>query len=749
MKMKLLVRPIALLAFAALAGPARATGFYGPMFYLDEGGRNLAASPEFYWELEVKRLAGDFHPPEKLRRGGLDPDQPNEERKAGQSRVTGEADERDFAAALQAGEIKPADPAEATRQAEAARAVINRTSATSTEILPAEFPSEFADYHRGAFAYRRGPEHWEEARQAWEVLLQRPERERHYRSVWAAFMLGKIALKRNDPAAVSWFERTREMARAGFADSLGLAADSYGWQGRSEWKQDRPEKAAPLFLTQLALGDESAIVSLKALVPGREPVEGMLNYGPEPDERSRWDAEQRRAAEERAAPELERAARDPLLRRLITAHILATASVPEQFREDQARVELNRDQRWLAILQNLKLTELDDAEYIGWAAYNNGDYAGAAQWLDLARKDSPAALWLRSKLQRRAGKMAEAAMSMARAWQTLRNPELYTRWNGPIQPIDLAYLGPHWTFAQSAGGDLGALHLERSDFVQALETMLAGDLWNDAAFVAERILTTNELQTCVEQHPPDPGKGADDPWMKLRYLLGRRFVREDHYEEASKFIPSPWNLVLAKYVAALQVGHDKARPKRERAHALFTAGWLARHDGMELMGTEGAPDGFVDGGNFPMPDLARQMQFGHYEVTSYASREPQVSKRPIVLRVPAAEHLRLTKSKPSPDLRFHYRIIAGALALQAAELLPNDSEELADVLNRAGLWVKDVDEKIGNRSYQIIERRAAQTTIGRAAIARHWFVEQSGPWSQEQQSAHDALSKELNLPRDN
>jgi hypothetical protein len=285
MKMKLLVRPIALLAFAALAGPARATGFYGPMFSLDEGGRNLAASPEFYWELEVKRLAGDFHPPEKLRRGGLDPDQPNEERKAGQSRVTGEADERDFAAALQAGEIKPADPAEATRQAEAARAVINRTSATSTEILPAEFPSEFADYHRGAFAYRRGPEHWEEARQAWEVLLQRPERERHYRSVWAAFMLGKIALKRNDPAAVSWFERTREMARAGFADSLGLAADSYGWQGRSEWKQDRPEKAAPLFLTQLALGDESAIVSLKALVPGREPVEGMLNYGPEPDER--------------------------------------------------------------------------------------------------------------------------------------------------------------------------------------------------------------------------------------------------------------------------------------------------------------------------------------------------------------------------------------------------------------------------------------------------------------------------------
>jgi hypothetical protein len=149
-------------------------------------------------------------------------------------------------------------------------------------------------------------------------------------------MLGKIALKRNDPAAVKWFERTRELARAGFADSLGMAADSYGWEGRSEWKQDHPEKAAPLFLTQLALGDESAIVSLKALIPDREPIHGMLNYGPEPDERSGWNAEQIRAADKKGLVQLKRAAQDPLLRRLVTVHILATASVPDEFRYEEA-----------------------------------------------------------------------------------------------------------------------------------------------------------------------------------------------------------------------------------------------------------------------------------------------------------------------------------------------------------------------------------------------------------------------------
>jgi hypothetical protein len=107
-------------------------------------------------------------------------------------------------------------------------------------------------------------------------------------------MLGKLALKSEDYAtAVNWFQRTRELAKSGFADSLGMAADSYGWEGRSEWKQEHPAKAAGLFLTQLALGDESAIVSLKALVPDREPIEGMLNYGPEREEQRKWSEDQK------------------------------------------------------------------------------------------------------------------------------------------------------------------------------------------------------------------------------------------------------------------------------------------------------------------------------------------------------------------------------------------------------------------------------------------------------------------------
>ena len=188
---------------------------------------------------QLQRLAQEFHPTEKLMVS--EKPSPNYEEQEPDNRGgedSENADLKDFEAALKEARVKPRDPAKATAQHKTARDSIN-----STSPLQEEFDSEFADYHRGALAYRN--KQWDGARKEWENLLKRPEQDRHYRTVWAAFMLGKLALKTEDfPTAAQWFQRTREFVRAGFADSLGLAADSYGWEGRAEWKQDRPEKAA-------------------------------------------------------------------------------------------------------------------------------------------------------------------------------------------------------------------------------------------------------------------------------------------------------------------------------------------------------------------------------------------------------------------------------------------------------------------------------------------------------------------------
>ena len=761
---------------------SRATGFYGPQLYLDNGGRNLVQSPEFYWDLEVTRLAKNFKPAEKripLRYAAEDSanqgEQTTKEIRDGiGAKMTAEADTLDFAMALKEGRIKPPDPTGATAQHTAARDYLATANDKSTGPLPDEFASEFSDYHRGAFAYRQG--NWPEAKVAWETLLKRPAEERHYRSVWAAFMLGKAALKDRDfPAAVKWFEATRDFASKGFADSLGLAADSYGWAGRSELKQGHPEQAAKLFLTQLALGDKSAIVSLKALIPDRPFTDGLVNYGPAAEEdSSQWSDERRKTEEAKALQALKTAAKDPLLRQLVTVHILATESDPTlveeetyENTEDLAK-RVNRSARWLSAITDARIEHVENAEYLGWVAYVNGDYHGAERWLKLADQNAPAALWLSAKLLRRAGKLDEALATMQQAQQTVSTADGYTGWalaEDPAEYQDFRFEtgsqseGDHWSFADSASGDLGALQLERAKFTAALETLSKSaaaeganisSLWDDAAFVAERVLSADELKTFVDSQPVPSGtpeNGGDFPVVRLRYLLGRRLVREDRYSEAASYLKPPYDKVLREYVSALQDGANENLSKLERARAWFKAAWLARYDGMEIMGTEGAPDGFSTGGDFEIPDLAQQQITGVYQVIKYNDRSGEEKKTnvPIVLKPSKDQLTRLGKTKTSPDLRFHYRVIAGALAVRAAALLGDNTEELADVLNTAGSWVKDRDEKLGDRYYQMLKSRASKTNIGRKALAKHWFVNESGPWSAEQQAAYDKLHKDLGL----
>ena len=103
-----------------------------------------------------------------------------------------------------------------------------------------------------------------EARSNWRVLLGRPEEERHYRSTWAAYMLGRTCGTNEWEQAVGYYQEVRRLAKEGFADSLGLAAASLGWEAQANLRQKKFEPAIELYLEQFAAGDSnSAEVSLR------------------------------------------------------------------------------------------------------------------------------------------------------------------------------------------------------------------------------------------------------------------------------------------------------------------------------------------------------------------------------------------------------------------------------------------------------------------------------------------------------
>src|SRR5262249_30084620 len=247
--------------------------------------------------------------------------------------------------------------------------------------------------------------------------------------------------------------------------------------------------------------------------------------GPELEEREKWTDEQKRQDEQDEMAKLKAAAQDPLLRRLVTVHILATAVSPDNYYTEGPKKEgVNRSARWLKMIEQANLSQVEDAEYLGLISYNEGDYKGAAHWLELSKGDSAASLWLKAKLQLRAGKFADATNTMARAVEIMRTSPAYTSREGEEWATeDLFAQGEYRGFESTASGDLGGLQLARGDFVQALDVLFKGHLWEDAAFVAERVLTANELKQYVDALPQtEPPKEGEDYNKKLRYLLGRR-----------------------------------------------------------------------------------------------------------------------------------------------------------------------------------------------------------------------------------
>jgi tetratricopeptide (TPR) repeat protein len=627
---------------------------------LNKGDDAVLAPPEAWFGREIARLLAEGHRAE-TRRFTPKPAPDN------YAKHTTAAEVSDLRTALRRlgvsrGEI------ERTVKAHANERIKLTDFGTNSPQVAAGLPPEFAGYFRGSIAWNKGDH--ATASYEWRELLARPPAERQFKSTWAAYMLGQLSLKDEPEQAIKYFQQVRSLVELGFADSTGLAAASIGWEARAHFIQQRFIKAIELYCQA---GDTLSLKWVATAALGQRALYSRL-------------------------------ATNPLVRRVITARIISREQWPD--RQDDSGVA------WLEAVDQEKDFDSEEAEMLALAAYQNDEFETALRWI----KRAPSTFvtqWLQARMHARAGRLneaiailssleanspAESGESDEAKHQTLAdNIFIRAGYGAQVQP------------AAHIAGELGVLHLTLSDYNRALDCFLRGGFWMDAAYIAERVLTVDELKSYVDGQWRELRADSEDAAPSgtregIRYLLARRLGRL--CLPARAYFPEERREKYDELITALKQGETETLPADERADGWWEGAKILREEGLELIGTELEPDWHIHGGD-------------SQEGVTVSGRETNKGAR--VLVASADELNRARRHRADPEARFHYRYQAAFIALQAASLLPDNSDQKARILCTAGSWLKGRDAITADIFYKHLVRRCRKTALGRAADVTRWF----------------------------
>ncbi|MGJ7513233.1 hypothetical protein ACSFE6_02700 [Pseudomonas baetica] len=607
-------------------GSALACGPDFPMRLLDNRDQSLAEMPEGNFRFEINRLGHGI--------AGL----------KSVSEITYGMDATDYAEQRSQAE-QVGLSAEQQALVTQLRGLID---ARQVEAQGASLPAELRLYLAGAVAFAADDQGL--AAEYFQKVLALPADQRALRSTWAAYSLGRVLFAMSAQTGADSdlltrsrkaFEQTRQLSIEGFSDPLELGVASLGEEARVARTAGDWNSAIELYATQNRHGSTVGYTSLKLL-----------------------------AADLATMPEAQLAdlLKHQPVQQLVTASLISRLgwSFGDQPPNEQKLVKL---------LQGSTHGSLDNADRLAALNYQQGDYASAKAFLEHAG-DGGLAWWLRAKLAVRDGDKNAAAAAYAKAAQAFPQSESWGERRTP-----------DWAFESlqpkcRVEGESAILALQRGDYLQAFDQLYRSKdiYWFDAATVAERVLTLDELKHYVDTQVPAPPpltQQERDNYVplpvaaSLRNLLGRRLLREGHYEEAPAYFDNDGLRHKARLYGQQRLAADSAWWPTRRAAALFNSAWTAREWGMDILGYEMAPDYATFGGN-------------------YSLENTELKVGPLVAE---DEVKRQQASAAQPDQRYHYRFVATALASRAADNLPHTSQAFAAVLCEAAGWNSSLDEQ--------------------------------------------------------
>jgi hypothetical protein len=529
-------------------------------------------------------------------------------------------------------------------------------------------PAAVRDYLAGAVEYRAG--RYEKAMGYFQAIERLPADQRQIRAVAAAYMIGRTNQQLGDFAAArAAFQETRRRAEAGARDPMGLAVASLGEEARIDLVEAGLVEAPWPIST--ATADEALVtrlianaIRLYAEQAARGSKMAVLSLG---------EVARRLSANVHM---LGLAVTDPLVRRLLVAYVTA------QERDLYFRSDVNDAPGPVvvrvidAVLSQPAPAPGPDLDRLAAFAYQGGRYEQAERLV--ANATQPLGLWVRAKLALRRGDRAEAVRDWMAAFTA--NQQVGARTLDDDSDLRLR-------------GELAVMRLSQGEYRDSLNLLfpVATSYWGDLIYVAERVLTVDELKAFVDGLPPLRATAADQdarsgmiaPVPALRALLARRLVRVGRTAEAVPYFPPALPSEKIQERDGNEANQDEARDylaaveatrapsfewpwdKASRAEALFQLATVSRQKGMGLMGTEGPPDEQVLSGMFA---------YGYGQTSPNGYRGT-----PSALLGPDEER-RFAASAPRPDNRFHYRGVAADRASAAADLLPQRSQAYAATL---------------------------------------------------------------------
>ena len=512
------------------------------------------------------------------------------------------------------------------------------------------------------------------------------------RAVAAAYMLGRsYALRGNRGDAVlaeQAFVLTRTLVRVGLPDPDGLAMASFGDQARLRRMQ----------------GDLASTIGLYAEQAVRGSVEGV--------ESLKWVA-QALYNDPQGMAEVENI---PLGQRLLIAYALEfndDGRVLEYIYSPGSHSSGNVDNGTMDLLvrtaKHWPKAKIAWPDRLAALAYRTGDF-------DLARtlihgQDTALAWWLKAKMLVADGKLAEAEAAYKKVVAM-----------SPAMP-DPSGLSP---FNESAAcGEMAQLERARGEFIVAMRTQLACDR-NDLGvadsplltYLAERVLTTKELQDIVAKLPPDPPINTSrvndtDSWT-LHSALAKRLMREGHYREAIPYANAVFPIPVTSEDPSFDTGlSDGLKTQRDLIQAYATARESTKYASSAVTRAEA------------WYQLALLTRIQHSQITDHDSPRYKEKATPNYPGVFSNELVRLKKNYATPDQDSLRWYIAYDDALKSSQLVPTRSQAYAAILCHAALWMHQAPpvanrkpEEVFKMTYELYLKNGAYVRWGEA-FGRH------------------------------